>query len=126
MERQGRPRAEKWVIIPLEVGADQVVQIDYRIPANVFHCTGVLVSISGVYGYYIQTTLGELSLSYNNRASQPVCLPGNWIPFRKRLDHILYKLEEPLEGGTRVTGYYKNIVQLPYTVQIYLQCISNR
>ena len=65
-----------------------------------------------------------LSLSFNNRAAQPVNLPGNWIPYRTRLDQVLYKLEEPLAGGTRVTGYFKNIVEFPYKVQIYLQCLS--
>lgn len=125
MEKPGKQRAEKWIIIPLDVEAGKVVQFDHRLPGNVFHCTGVMVSISGVRGYYIQTRLGELILSFNNRASQPVCLPGNWIPVRSRLDEMLCRLEEPLEGGTRVSGYFKNIVQFPYNVQIYLQCLSN-
>jgi hypothetical protein len=115
---------ERWVIIPLTVNGSQVVQIEHRLPANVFHCTGVTVSISGLAGYYISTRLGEVSLSFNNRAIQPVNLPANWIPYRKRLDDILFKLEQPLEGGTRVTGYFQNNVPLDFSVQIYLQCLA--
>lgn len=117
-------RREKWVIIPLEALANQVAQIDHMLPGNVFHCTGVTVSISGVYGYYLPVRFGELSLSFNNRASQPVNLPANWLPYRTRLDHILFKLEQPLSGGTRVTGFLKNILPFSYSVQIYLQCLS--
>jgi hypothetical protein len=119
-----KEHCEKWVIIPLEVTSLQIVQIDYLIPANVLQCTGVTVSISGVNSFYLPTRFGEVSLSFNNRASQPVHLPANWIPYRKRLDQILYKLEEPIIKGTRVTGYFRNIVEFPYSVQICLQCVS--
>jgi hypothetical protein len=124
MEKTVKDRREKWVIIPLDIEEGRVTTFDHKLPANVFHCTGVMVSISGLSGFYIRTRLGELSLSFNNRAAQPVNLPGNWIPYRTRLDQVLYKLEEPLAGGTRVTGYFKNIVEFPYKVQIYLQCLS--
>ncbi len=116
---------EHWVIIPLTVIGRGVTQIDYRMPSTVFHCTGVMASISGVRGFYIQTRLGEYSLSFNNRASQPLNLSANWSPYRSRLDRVLYKLEEPLIGGSRVTGYFRNIFEFPYTIQIYLQCLSH-
>ena len=125
MADQDKQNCERWVIIPLTIKGSEVVQIEHRLPANVFHCTGVTVSISGLAGYYISANLGELSLSFNNRAVQPVNLPANWIPYRKRLDDILFKLEQPLVGGTRVSGYFQNIVPFDYNVQIYLQCVAS-
>jgi hypothetical protein len=115
---------EKWVIIPLEVERSQLVQIDYWMPSNVFHCTGVFASVYGVKGYYLPTRFGEVSLQFNNRASHPVHLPGNFVPYRTRLDQILCKMEEPVTGNTRITGYFRNILEFPYNVQIYLQCLS--
>jgi hypothetical protein len=125
MADQDKQNCERWVIIPLTVKGREVVQIEHRLPANVFHCTGVTISVSGLSGYYISTKLGELSLSFNNRAVQPVNLPANWIPYRKRLDDILFRLEQPLVGGTRVSGYFQNIVPFDYNVQIYLQCVAS-
>ena len=115
---------EHWLIIPLEIKGGEVAQIEYRVPANVILCTGVTVNITGIQGYYLPPRLGELSLSFNNRTSQPVHLPADWIPYPRRMDHILYKLEEPLSGNTRVTGYFRSIVPFPYSVQIYLQCVA--
>ena len=125
MADQDKQNCERWVIIPLTVKANEVLQIEHRLPSNVFHCTGVTISISGLMGYYISAKLGELSLSFNNRAIQPVNLPASWIPYRKKLDDILFKLEQHLEGGTRVTGYFQNITPLDYNVQIYLQCVAS-
>lgn len=124
MERASKERREKWVIIPLKVERSQLIQIDHRMPSNVFHCTGVFVSIHGVKGYYLPTRFGEVSLQFNNRASHPVHLPGNFVPYRTRMDQMLYKLEEPITGDTWVTGYFRNILEFPYNVQIYLQCLS--
>lgn len=123
---QIRERQEKWVIIPLKVERMQSVQIEHRMPVNVFHCTGVFVSIYGVKGYYLPTRFGELSLQFNDRATHPVLLPGNFVPCRRRMDEMLIKLEEHIIAGTRITGYFKNILEFPYNVQIYLQCLSTQ
>jgi hypothetical protein len=124
MDQVVKERCEKWVIIPLSVISLQLVQIDHRLPSSVFHCTGVTVIVSGIKGYYHPTRFGEVSLLFNNRGSHPVHLPANYIPYRTRLDQILYKLEEPIIGGTRVTGYFRNILETSYSIQIYLQCLS--
>ena len=115
---------EKWVIIPLSVDNNEVKQIDWRVPSNVVHCTGVAVTIADLVGFYYPHSLGELSLSLNNRKSQPVCLPVKAIPTCFRMDYIICKLEEPIVGGSRINGYYKNIVPLEYSIKIYLQCLQ--
>lgn len=126
MEEKDRLKRESWQIIPLEIKGQEVVQIEYRLPANVIHCTGIAISLSGFKGYYVPTRFGEVSLSFNNRTSLPVHLPAQWVPFRLRMDYFLFKLEEPLVGGTRITGYFRSIVPFPYSVQIYLQCVALR
>lgn len=115
---------ERWLVIPLEIPANEVVQIDYQLPANVIQCTGVTLNLSGLFGVYIPFVLGELSISLNDRQIQPICLPATWIPVRDRLDYTIFKVEQPLTGGTRVNGYFKNSVPMAYSAKVYLQCIA--
>ncbi|HEY4785961.1 MAG TPA: hypothetical protein VIH57_07925 [Bacteroidales bacterium] len=119
-----RAQCEKWVIMPFSVGKKEVVQIDYRLPANVTHCTGIALTVSDLPGFYYPHALGELSLSFNNRLSQPVCLPLKYVPDRFRMDYMVCKLEEPLIGSSRVNGYFRNIVPFTYSLKIYLQCLQ--
>lgn len=115
---------EKWVIIPLSVGNNEVKQIDWRMPSNVVSCAGVAVTVSDLAGFYYPHSLGELSLSLNYRKSQPACLPVKSVHCCFRMDYIICKLEEPIVGGSRIGGYYKNIVPLSYSIKIYLQCLQ--
>lgn len=115
---------EKWVIIPLSVGNNEVKQVDWRMPSNIVCCTGVAVTVSDLKGFYYPHNLGELSLSLNYRQSQPACLPVKCVPTCFRMDYIICKLEELVVGGSRIGGYYKNIVPLSYSIKIYLQCLQ--
>ncbi|MFN8208092.1 MAG: hypothetical protein U0T82_11880 [Bacteroidales bacterium] len=124
MKREWKDRRECWVIIPVRAAGNKVVRLEHRLPGNVFLCTGVLVSISGLRGFYMAPELGDVSISFNDRGAHPVNLPALWKPYRERLDHALYKLEQPLKGGTLVTGYFKNRFPFEYDVQIYLQCVA--
>lgn len=117
---------EQWVIIPFFVEPNGLVQIDHRLPANAKICTGVAITLSDITSFYIPNILGEFSLLLNDRTVHPINFQAEWKPWRFRMDYLLTKIEEPLQGGTRITGYYYNHVPLDYGVRIYLQCISER
>lgn len=117
---------EKWVIIPMYVDADAISKIDYRIPGNVRHCTGIAFTISEINGAVNSGDfMGEISLSFNNRKSHPLNFLTEYKTSSFRMDQILLKLEEPLIGGSHITGYYRNLQQIPHKLRIYLQCIMD-
>lgn len=121
---ENRPLIEKWLIMTYPIAKNGVVKLEYRLPFYVFHCTGIAITFSDFKGVYFPHTLGELSLSFNNRKSQPVCYPLKYSTERFRIDYLLCRMEEPLSGGTRINGYFKNIVPFDYTIKIYLQCLQ--
>lgn len=117
---------EKWVIIPMYVDADAISKIDYRIPGNVRHCTGIAFTVSEINGAVNSGDfMGEISLSFNNRKSHPLNFLTEYKTSSFRMDQILLKLEEPLIGGSHITGYYRNLQQMPHKLRIYLQCIMD-
>ncbi len=125
MEEKKDTGFEKWVIIPMYVESLAIAKIDYRIPGNVRHCTGIAFTVSEVNGANPGDFMGEISLSFNNRKSHPLNFLTEYKTSSFRMDQILLKLEEPLIGGSHVSGYYRNLQQLPHKLNIYLQCIMD-
>lgn len=115
---------EKWAIIPVNAGSKAVTRIDAKLPANVNHCTGIAFTISNAQGCFNPESLGEISLSFNNRKSHPLNFPLEYKTSRFRMDEIILKLEEPVQGGSRVSGYFRNLQNISYTIKIYIQCIA--
>ncbi|HEY4789105.1 MAG TPA: hypothetical protein VIH57_23815 [Bacteroidales bacterium] len=125
MEAMKEPRYEKWVIIPVIAESNAVAKIDFKMPVNMKHCTGVAFSITDVRGAFNPSEyMGEISLQFNNRKSHPLNFQTEYKTSRYRMDHILIKLEEPLNGGSRVSGYYRNYIDVAQSLNIYLQCIA--
>lgn len=125
MEERKITGFEKWVIIPVIVESLAIAKIDYRIPGNVRHCTGIVFTVSEVNGANPGDFMGEVSLSFNNRKSHPLNFLTEYKTSSFRMDQMLLKLEEPLIGGSHVSGYYRNLQQLPHKLNIYLQCIMD-
>ena len=125
MEEKKDTGFEKWVIIPVLVDASAIAKIDYRIPGNVRHCTGIAFTVSGANGANPGDFMGEISLSFNNRKSHPLNFLTEYKTSSFRLDQMLLRLEEPLIGGSHVSGYYRNLQQLSHKLNIYLQCIMD-
>jgi hypothetical protein len=121
---QQLPLYEKWVIIPVVAAPKAVTRIDHRIPANVIHCTGVAFSVIEAQGAFNPNNMGEVSLLFNNRKSHPLNFHVECRLRKFRLDEIILKLDEPINGGSHVSGYYRNPLCIPHTVNIYLQCIA--
>lgn len=117
---------EKWVIIPVYVDADAISKIDYRVPGNVRHCTGIAFTVSEINGAVNSGDfMGEISLLFNNRKSHPLNFLTEFKTSSFRMDQILLKLEEPLISGSHVSGYYRNLQQVSHKLNIYLQCIMD-
>ncbi|TAL59979.1 MAG: hypothetical protein EPN85_08260 [Bacteroidetes bacterium] len=127
MQKQKR---KKWEIIVIEVIASgDVKKIAYKLPANVERCKGFIFS-GNVEGSSAKNyVLGRVSLFINNRKFQPL----NYIVESKPLDFLrrkyeTLKLEEEIEAGSYVQGYYEDLasaVSFPYKVRIYLDCTTN-
>ena len=121
---EGKQYFEKWVIISLMVYPYATVKIDFKVPGNVQHCTGVAFSVYDVQGSFSPGNyMGEISLSFNNRKSHALNYVTEYRTAGFRMDRIISKLEEPMEGGSRIFGYYRNLIGLPHRLNIYLQCI---
>lgn len=115
---------EKWAIIPVTANSRAVTKIDAKLPANVTHCTGIAFTVCDVQGCFNPDFMGEISLSFNNRKSHPLNFPVECKTSRFRMDELILKLEEPVRGGSRVSGYFSNLLNSPYTLKIYIQCIA--
>jgi len=116
---------EKWVIIGVVVDPLAIAKIDYKMPGGVKHCTGIAFTIPEIGGAFNPSDfLGEVSLSFNNRKSHPLNLLTEFKTSNYRMDQILTRLEEPIENCSRVSGYYRNFLDAPQRMNIYLQCLT--
>jgi len=115
---------EKWAIIPVTVNSRAVTKIDAKMPANVMHCTGIAFTVCDVQGCFNPDFMGEISLSFNNRKSHPLNFPVECKTNHFRMDELILKLEEPVQGSSRVSGYFRNLLNNPYALKIYIQCIA--
>ena len=117
-------RYEKWAIMPILAKAKAVTRIDAKLPANVIHCTGIAFTVCDVQGCFNPDFMGEVSLLFNNRKSHPLNFQVDYKTSRFRMDELILKLEEPVRGGSRVSGFFRNYLNNPYQLNIYIQCIA--
>lgn len=84
--------------------ATGIVKINFKIPEDFVLVTGIHIN-SGRFGFGAKPR-GTVSLSFNNKASNPILLNfGQENSFSKtRKTHFL-ELKEPLTGGTYIQGY---------------------
>ncbi|MBI4946301.1 MAG: hypothetical protein HY840_07865 [Bacteroidetes bacterium] len=121
---------KKWGLILIDnIASGSVKKITYKLPANIKRCKGFIFS-GNVEGSSAKNyVLGRVSLFINNRKSQPL----NYIVESKPLDFLrrkyeTLKLEEEIEAGSYVQGYYEDLasaVSFPYKIRIYLDCTTN-
>lgn len=120
----------KYHIIKLDnVVSGEARKIAFKIPVNIKHCNGFMFS-GNVPGQVSKNyMLGNVSLFFNNRKSHPLHYTIHSKPLtalRKR--HGLLRLDECIEGGSFIQGYYVDLgtaQSFPYTVRIYLECIQD-
>jgi len=124
METSQLVKYEKWAIIPVVAAPKAVTRIDAKLPANVVHCTGVAFTVCDVQGCFNPDFMGEISLSFNNRKSHPLNFPVEFKTNRFRMDELILKLEEPIKGGSHVSGYFRNLLGITYQLKVYIQCIA--
>ncbi len=121
-------RLIQYLIIPVSVTPRQLKNFEYKIPEDFAFVTGVLVTITPQRPLPNNTHMGQLSLSFNSKASNPINMPVQIenVASKKRGYNFL-KLAEPLEGGTYIEGVYKEQYAGHHTnstIRIYLQGIK--
>ena len=124
METAQPVKYEKWAIIPVTAISKGVTKIDAKLPANVIHCTGVAFTVCDIQGCFNPDYMGEISMAFNNRKSHPLNFPVECKTSRFRMDELILKLEEPVRGGSHVSGYFRNLLGNTYLLKVYIQCIA--
>src|SRR5690348_3823544 len=122
-------RRKYHIILLEEITAGQVRKINFKIPANIRHCKGFVLTGS-VEGQLLKSyMLGNVSLFINDRKSHPLhyTIHSKPLILQKRKVEPL-KLDEPICGGSFIQGYYMDLgtaASYPYKVRIYLDCIQD-
>lgn len=122
-----------WKIIQFDVTeANDIVQIEGKLPAHLTKCKGIYFSIKN----YLDTAIseipeaGEISLRFNSRKTHPVhdTIGYSKVPTGKR--PVFKKLSQKLLPNQSITGFYLDYGKTndrygqfkPYTVNIYFEC----
>lgn len=112
----------KWVIIPLQVNGKGLYTIDYRMPANAEFCEGMMLSIVQGISDTDLRQVGELNMEFNARKIDPVHVMLGYITGSVYEKKKLTPLEIHLSKGSHIGGYYRDLSDQTYKVNIYLAC----
>lgn len=119
-------RRKYHIILVEDVQENEARKISIKLPTNVKNCNGFLFS-GNVAGLAAKNyMLGNVSLFVNNRKSHVLhyTIHSKPLVLQKRKNELL-KLNECIEGGSLVQGYYVDLgtaESYPYKVRIYLDC----
>jgi hypothetical protein len=125
MKTQNGNGKRKWVIIPVKVLAGKITPIDFKIPANVVSCDGVILSVLQPISSGDFRRIGELSMTINTRQVHPMQMVLDY--YSKATSHKTQPLplDEPLHEGSIIGGFYRDFSGKNYTLNIYLACRLN-
>lgn len=113
------------LIIPVQITADnQKVNIAAQLPGSAGEAVGVVLSATAVADSATKTGIGRVSLSFNNRASNPfgaMVMATTGSGFSMKSMHPI-PLKMDLMPNSHVNGYYidNGISVVPYTLRIYI------
>ncbi|MGQ0829402.1 MAG: hypothetical protein ACT4ON_13520 [Bacteroidota bacterium] len=114
----------RYKIIEVSVNPLEIKKFEFKIPEDFIMVNGFLVTTQGEGAGANNLTVGRLSLSLNNKMSNPVLqyVQTDKVQFKRR-KYEFQKLAEPLIGGTYIQGFYENLnaSDNTYTVKIYLK-----
>lgn len=99
-------------------------RIKFKVPQELAIIDGYQITTAGDGALVNNVALGKLSLSFNNRASNPIYedVVSDKVQF-KTGKYEYKKLLEPVKKKTLIEGYFINVNPLPvaYTLNIYLK-----
>ena len=107
-------------------------KIEFKIPGNFKRITGMFFSavdaetVDAVQIYAFEdkgSLLGKISLHLNDKEINPVQYMVH-LPRESKLKYELMNLDEELEGGAKITGYFIDNAaanKYPYKLKIYLK-----
>jgi hypothetical protein len=119
---QGENTRRKWVIIPVQVSGKGLYEIDFRMPANVDRCEGMMLSVKQQIADRDFKRLGELSLELNSRKVHPIHLMLDYLANSIAPKKEPLSLEESLQQSAHIGGFYRDYSDNNYTLNIYLAC----
>lgn len=114
-------------IIPVEVVGSALKTFKFKIPAEFIRINGFAYTHDNYPGGYTKQSvlpqIGQLSLCFNNKASNPINIPiidnpDVDVTTRKR---TWLELKEDTRPGEYVEGYIQNLTGLDYNVKVYLK-----
>lgn len=123
MECCCEPLVVKWIVIPIWSAPKGVSDINWKLPAQVQKITGVAFTLSEYEGNFPQQRIGELSLLCNDRLSHPLNFEIRRKAKVNRIDKETLTLAEPILGGTRIEGYYRNHTDIQHLLNMCLKCL---
>jgi len=116
----------KWVIIPLHVNGKGIYNIDFKMPANVVCCDGMLLSVVQQVANNDFNRMGELSMEFNSRKVHPVHMILDYLANSVAPKKEPLSLEEPLQKCSHIGGFYRDYSDKTYTLKIYLACRAKK
>lgn len=128
-------KISRFVILPVDVTeSGQIINIDRKIPAHLFRCRGIMVSVKNCVNATGDIPhLGEISLLFNSWQIHPF---HHMVGFKREVlsrRNNFTEIDEQLLPNFTVNGFYRDSGKLqdskgnfiPYSLNIYLDCLSN-
>jgi hypothetical protein len=125
-----KTQRQEWQIITIDrIRRGEARNIEFKVDDLVRYCRGFIFSCneSGASGRNF--VMGDVSLFVNTRKSHPLNYTIRSIPPRlqkRKMERL--KLDECIEGGSFMQGYYRDLgvsPVYPYKLKIYLDCIAD-
>lgn len=127
-------KTNKWKIIHLKVEKQhQLIAVDFKLPNDIQYCRAILLSVREFLNTPSSSVMrmGEISLMFNAKQK-------HLLQFTSEYHKDLSDKKEPLrldcemKANQNITGFYFDYASslddkgifLPYTLSIYLDCIS--
>jgi hypothetical protein len=134
MAVQKNKEMRRFVVLAVNVTeSGQIIHIDRKIPAHLFRCKGILLSVKNcINTVHDIPHLGEVSLLLNSGQIHPF---HHMVSFkREALNRNSYFVEisEKLVPNLTVNGFYRDSGKafntsgtfVPYCLNIYLDCLA--
>ena len=106
----------------MQVGGKGMYDIDFKMPANVASCDGIMLSVVQKLADRDFRRVGELSMEVNARKVHPVHLMLDYLANSLETKKEPLSLDESLQQCSHIGGFYRDYSNMNYTLNIYLAC----
>ena len=124
----------RFVILPVDMMSPfQIINISRKLPAHLIKCKGIAVTVKNKLSQFNDIIqLGEFSLSFNSGQVHPLHLFAGYQKDVLSNKNSFLEINEELIPNYYVTGFYRDFgktitgdsTYIPYTLNIYLDCLT--